>query len=103
MLIATGDPQYFFNGDETDFDGCACGKNGSCKQSFGNEDHVCNCNARSPEWSSDVGTITAKELLPITGFEYGPHDLTEGREPKVEIGPLRCKGKNDKKQDQINL
>ena len=56
-------------------------------------EYGCNCNARLPEWNSDEGTITAKELLPISGFEYGPHQLDENREPKVTVGPLRCQGK----------
>ena len=57
-------------------------------------EYGCNCNSRLPEWNVDEGTITAKELLPITGFEYGPHQLTEGREPQVTVGPLRCQGQN---------
>ena len=37
-------------------------------------------------------TYTASQLLPITGFEYGPQQTVEGKEPKITVGPLRCRG-----------
>ena len=55
-------------------------------------EYGCNCDARLLEWNEDEGTITAMELLPIIGFEYGPHQLIEGQEPHVKVGPLRCQG-----------
>merc|ERR1712172_423069 len=50
------------------------------------------------------GTITATKLLPITGFEYGPQQMVEGKEPKITVGPLRCQGqkKLDLNNDDIN-
>jgi len=90
-LDRQGDPQYFFDGNQTDQHGCKCKQDNSCKTSFGSE-FGCNCNSRLPEWNVDEGTITATQLLPITGFEYGPQQMEEGKEPKITVGPLRCQG-----------
>jgi hypothetical protein len=44
-------------------------------------------------WTNDIGTITAKDILPITGFSYGP--LTYDSEmANITIGRLKCSGKN---------
>ena len=56
-----GDPQYFFDGNQTDQHGCKCKQDNSCKTAFGNE-FGCNCNARLPEWNIDKGTITGQSL-----------------------------------------
>ena len=51
----------------------------------------CNCDAKVPEWLSDEGIISNKDLLPITEFAYGPiqYDM---RQANIEIGSLKCSG-----------
>ena len=61
LILILGDPQYFFDGNQTDQHGCKCKQDNSCKTSFGNE-FGCNCNARLPEWNIDEGTISGQSL-----------------------------------------
>ena len=53
--------------------------------------NVCNCDAKQPEWFDDNGVITAKEILPITGFAYGPLDF-DAEQANFTIGRLKCSG-----------
>ena len=39
----------------------------------------------------DIGTISNKNMLPITAFSYGPLEY-ELEKAKVTFGPLKCKG-----------
>ena len=57
LILTLGDPQYFFDGNQTNQHGCKCKQDNSCKTSFGNE-FDCNCNSRLPEWNIDEGTIS---------------------------------------------
>ena len=61
LILILGNPQYFFDGNQTDQHGCKCKQDNSCKTAFGNE-FGCNCNARLPEWNIDKGTITGQSL-----------------------------------------
>jgi hypothetical protein len=71
---------------------CTCGEDNSCVSDTP-VDYVCNCDSKIPVWTNDVGTITAKDILPITGFSYGP--LTYDSEmANITIGHLKCSGKN---------
>ena len=73
--------------EQSDFQ-CACAIRGNCQQSA--EERFCNCDATPPvlEWLSDVGKITNRTLLPITGFKYG---FLRGN-ASITIGSLFCKG-----------
>jgi hypothetical protein len=64
LILNLGDPQYFFDGNQTDQHGCKCKQDNSCKTAFGNE-FGCNCNARLPEWNIDEGTITGQSLSKV--------------------------------------
>ena len=61
LILILGDPQYFFDGNQTDQHGCKCKQDNSCKTSFGSE-FGCNCNSRLPEWNIDKGTISGQSL-----------------------------------------
>ena len=54
------------------------------------EEPSCNCDATPPvlDWLHDVGKITNRTLLPITGFKYG---YLRGK-ANITIGNLFCKG-----------
>ena len=67
--------QTFFNGN----------------QSCSDPDFDCNCDSQEPEWKMDEGTISAKDILPITSFAYGPL-INEGQ-ANFSIGQLKCFGK----------
>ena len=84
-----GNAQNFFHGDNAGTHVCQCGEDNSCVDS--SLDLVCNCDAKSPIWRSDNGRITAKELLPIKSFSYGPlvYDLERAN---VTIGRISCTG-----------
>ena len=73
--------------DQTNFQ-CTCGKEGNCQPSA--EEHSWNCDATPPvlDWLSDIGEITNKSLLPITGFKYG---FLRGK-ANITIGNLVCRG-----------
>ena len=73
--------------DQTNFQ-CSCGKQGNCQHSAG--ERSCNCDATPPilGWLSDIGEITNRSLLPITGFRYG---FLRGK-ANITIGNLVCQG-----------
>jgi hypothetical protein len=75
---------------------CQCGLDGSCIEDSGNT-FSCNCDAKTPEWAIDSGAITAKEILPITGFTYGPLKF-DAEQANFTIGRLRCLGTRSKSQ-----
>ena len=84
-----GNPQFFFNGNNPGTHVCQCGEEQSCVDST--LDLVCNCDSKSPTWYSDNGRITAKDLLPIESFHYGPLEFDLER-ANVTIGRLTCTG-----------
>ena len=51
----------------------------------------CNCDAQLPEWTNDIGTITAKDLLPIKEVYYGPI-LYNSVKANFTIGQMKCHG-----------
>ena len=61
----------------------------------------CNCDAKSPIWVFDSGRITAKDLLPIQSFSYGPliYDLERAN---VTIGRLTCSGMTKSETDSVS-
>ena len=84
-----GNSQVFFNGNHPGEHICTCGEDQTCVDS--SIDLVCNCDSKSPVWNSDNGRITAKDLLPIKSFSYGPlvYDIERAN---VTIGRLSCSG-----------
>jgi len=57
------------------------------------------CNHIYPQWMKDVEYIKDMDVLPITGFSYGPITMvdlslcamqSEVQEAKVKLGPLTC-------------
>merc|ERR1712008_166250 len=57
------------------------------------------CNHIYPQWMKDVEYIKDMDVLPITGFSYGPMTMvdlslcamqSEVQEAKVKLGPLTC-------------
>ncbi len=85
-----GDQQYFFNGNHVGEHICACGEDSSCLDT-GGVTHKCNCDANKPDWTSDDGIITAKDLLPVTSFNYGPLEF-DIEQANFTIGRLKCSG-----------
>jgi hypothetical protein len=84
------DPQIFFNGDHIGQHICQCGENESCLTDS-TINYLCNCDAKAPIWAEDQGVITAKDILPIQAFSYGP--LTYDSEmANITIGRLKCSG-----------
>merc|ERR1719203_1044932 len=73
-LDRQGDPQYFFDGNQTDQHGCKCKQDNSCETSFGNE-FGCNCNARLPEWNIDEGTISGQKKLDLNNGDINCQTL----------------------------
>ena len=85
-----GEHQVFFSGAHDAGEHiCSCGEDQSCMD--GTVDLPCNCDQKSPFWTSDDGIITAKDLLPIKAFNYGPliYDLERAN---VTVGRLKCSG-----------
>ena len=54
-------------------------------ESLGNS----SCNHIYPQWMKDVEYIRDMDVLPVTGFSYGPMKF-EAQEAKVKLGPLTC-------------
>ena len=84
-----GDNQAFFNGAHPGQHICACGEDQTCGDA--RVDLVCNCDQKSPVWTSDDGRITAKDLLPIKSFHYGPLKYDVER-ANITVGRLTCSG-----------
>ena len=87
-----GNRQTFFHGNHIGEHICQCGEDNSCVDSA-IEDFACNCDANNPVWESDVGRITAREILPITKMNYGPLEFDIER-ANFTIGRLQCSGNN---------
>ena len=85
-------PQYFFHGNYENQHICQCGEQNDCVDSA-IPDLRCNCDSQDPTWRTDEGTITAKDILPITSFAYGPLSF-EIERANVTIGRLKCSGKS---------
>ena len=88
-LDRNGDVQVFFDGDHPGQHLCKCAEDQSCDDS--ELDLTCNCDSKSPTWTFDLGRITAKHLLPVTSFHYGPlkYDLERAN---LTLGRLVCSG-----------
>ncbi len=91
MNVTEGNPHYYFDGNHVGEHVCACNEDNSC---MGSEPIVntCNCDADDPTWANDFGVITTKEILPISGFAYGPLAL-DNEQANFTIGKLKCSGK----------
>ena len=85
-----GTARTFFHGnlEQDQPHQCQCGLDQTCVV----PKLPCNCDAKLPDWQVDEGVITDKDLLPMTGFAYGPikYDLEQA---KVSIGSLKCSGR----------
>lgn len=87
-----GEKQIYFDGANYGNHMCACDNDGSCdgSETFANK---CNCdNTFEHEWKQDLGYISNKTALPITGFNYG-FLIYDVMEAMVQIGRLKCSGK----------
>ena len=84
--------QKFFDGSDPIDHTCGCGNKDTCQPLM---EMNCNCNANSNQWAKDQGRITAKSMLPITRFSYGPLIFANGQ-ADVQIGKLICSGKGIK-------
>ena len=82
-------PQIFFEGDYQDTHICKCGVTNTCSGSI--PDLPCQCDSQDPTWRTDEGTITAKDILPITSMAYGPLVFDIER-ANFSIGRLKCSG-----------
>ena len=82
-------PQIFFTGSNEGQHVCQCSETNTCGDSI--PDLVCQCDGQDPVWRIDQGTITAKHLLPITSFAYGPL-VYEIERANFTIGRLKCSG-----------
>ena len=51
---------------------------------------MCNCNDNDD--TEDSGIITAKSLLPIQQFNFGPLNTDTGSQIRIKIGDLKCSG-----------
>ena len=61
---------------------------------FANENGL-NCDANEVSWKSDEIEITDKDILPVTGFQYGPLETAlDGKKAKLTISRLKCSGDN---------
>lgn len=80
----SGNPQHFWHGNDPNDQRCQCGFEGSCPT-------MCNCNQKLPDWSIDTGIISAKSLLPVTAFQYGPLS-DEMKKARVTFSSLKCSG-----------
>ena len=79
----------FWGGGPADGNGCACGITNTCK----NVAYKCNCdinNNYGSEWTTDVGDVTAKDILPLTGIAIGDTGTANVEVVKYTVGPLRC-------------
>ena len=75
----------YFPGGPVNGTGCACGMTNACAKSG----TKCNCDANDNVLRSDVGLVTRKSDLPITGFYTG--DTGSGGEyKKLSIGSVHC-------------
>ncbi|XP_076809882.1 contactin-associated protein-like 4 [Clavelina lepadiformis] len=69
---------------------CACGETGTCLESGTN----CNCDKNSGPETSDEGFLTDKDILPVTGLQFG--DATApGEYGWHTLGPLICTGRSE--------
>ena len=94
-LDSNGNQHHYIDGNDQTNHFCACGKDESCVY----PSKQCNCDTmhsiRGSITYTDVGNITEKSLLPITGFGYGPSiaiDVVNSK-ANISIGPLVCSGK----------
>ncbi|XP_050395957.1 contactin-associated protein-like 4 [Patella vulgata] len=76
---------FYFAGNGTDNDACACGIEDSCDA----QGVKCNCQINDNVWREDSGFITNITALPMITFEGGDTGSTHER-AYVTIGPLRC-------------
>ncbi|XP_055955129.1 contactin-associated protein-like 2 [Patella vulgata] len=79
---------YYFAGNGTDSESCACGIGDSCDKTG----VKCNCNINDNVWRDDSDFITNITALPITAFEAGDTGFVDYYDERafVSIGPLRC-------------
>eukprot|EP00112_Aurelia_sp_Birch-Aquarium-sp1_P019861 Seg50.8 transcript_id=Seg50.8/GoldUCD/mRNA.D3Y31 product="Contactin-associated protein-like 2" protein_id=Seg50.8/GoldUCD/D3Y31 len=79
----------FWGGGPSNGTGCACGITNACR----NTARSCNCdfnNNYGSEWTTDLGDVTAKDVLPLTGIAIGDTGTTNAEVVKYTVGPLRC-------------
>ncbi|XP_076818767.1 contactin-associated protein-like 4 [Clavelina lepadiformis] len=88
-LSRDGTHIHYWGGATSRRDGyCACGETGTCRRA----NTKCNCDNTRQE-TSDEGYLTNKDILPVTGMQFG--DLDDSSEAGWHtLGPLRCTGRN---------
>ncbi|XP_071825425.1 contactin-associated protein-like 2 isoform X2 [Apostichopus japonicus] len=65
---------------------CACGMTRTCSD----PNKFCNCDADVSNGLIDEGTISDKDLLPVTRLQFG--DVDQGNSASFRLGKLRCRG-----------
>ncbi|CAG0899657.1 unnamed protein product [Darwinula stevensoni] len=83
-----GDPQYYWDGSNAGEHVCRCGISNDCI----GPPHPCNCDAKAPQWESDVGAIMNGTALPITELHFGGLKFDDQR-ANYTLGALTCRGK----------
>ncbi|XP_046446328.1 uncharacterized protein LOC124195793 isoform X1 [Daphnia pulex] len=89
-----GDPHYFWSGNNQNTSGdgryhtCQCGLDGTCKD----KSLSCNCDSDLAIQSSDIGTLTDKDLLPVTKLNFG-RTVAPASVNRHTLGRFECSGK----------
>ncbi|XP_063769779.1 contactin-associated protein-like 4 [Pseudophryne corroboree] len=83
----TNQTNAYWSGSSPDVTKCACGLEGNCIDS----QVYCNCDADKSEWSSDIGSLSNKDHLPVTQIVITDTDRPHS-EAAYKLGPLLCWG-----------
>ena len=94
-VSSDGEEMTYFDGASPVYDGCACGKNGSCV----NPSWVCNCDDNKQTWRMDSGLLTNKSHLPVIQLRFGDTGSYYDQDFRPEegyhtLGKLECYGMN---------
>ncbi|EFX87243.1 hypothetical protein DAPPUDRAFT_97326 [Daphnia pulex] len=82
-----GNSKFFWTGGNTDVHTCQCGLDGNCVD----PSTKCNCDSAAPVQLTDDGTITDKNVLPITRLNFGRTQL-ETSSGVHTLGRFECTG-----------
>jgi len=83
-----GSAKYFWAGaNSKNNHTCQCGIDGNCVEPV----MKCNCDSTAPEQLADVGVISDKEILPVTGLNFG-RTQRQYSSGVHTLGRLECTG-----------
>ncbi|KAM9329027.1 contactin-associated protein-like 4 [Gastrophryne carolinensis] len=83
----TNQTHTYWSGSSPDAKKCTCGLEGNCIDS----QYYCNCDADKNEWSTDTGSLSNKDHLPVTQIVITDTDRPHS-EAAYKLGPLLCWG-----------